>query len=325
MAIITYREALNRAMIEEMEKDPNIFLMGEEVGHYQGAYKVSAGMLEKFGEKRVIDTPISENGFAGIGIGAAMIGGLRPIIEFMTWNFSLVAIDQIVNSAAKMLYMSGGQFPLPMVFRGANGAGGRLAAQHSQAFEAWYAHIPGLKVVAPATPKDACGLLKTSILDNNPVIFMESEYLYNTKGEVPDQEYYIPLGKGEIKKEGRDLTIVTWSRALTFVMEAAERLEKDGIHVEVVDLRSIRPLDEEIIYKSVKKTNRAIVVEEGWPVAGFGSQIAYLIQKNVFDYLDAPVERVTQEDVPMPYAANLEKLSLPNADRIVAAVKKQLS
>ena len=312
-------------MIEEMDKDPNIFLMGEEVGHYQGAYKVSAGMLERFGEKRVIDTPISENGFAGIGVGAAMIGGLRPIIEFMTWNFSLVAIDQIVNSAAKMLYMSGGQFPLPMVFRGANGAGGRLAAQHSQAFEAWYAHIPGLKVVAPATPKDACGLLKTSILDNNPVIFMESEYLYNTKGEVPDQEYYIPLGKGEIKKEGRDLTIVTWSRALTFVMEAAERLEKDGIHVEVVDLRSIRPLDEEIIYKSVKKTNHALVVEEGWPVAGFGSQIAYLIQKNVFDYLDSPVERVTQEDVPMPYAANLEKLSLPNADRIIAAVKKQLS
>jgi len=324
MAILTYRDALNRAMVEEMEKDPKIFLMGEEVGHYQGAYKVSQGMLDKFGEKRVIDTPISENGFAGIGVGAAMTG-LRPIIEFMTWNFSLVAIDQIVNSAAKMLYMSGGQFPIPMVFRGAGGAGGRLAAQHSQALESYYTHIPGLKVVAPATPKDALGLLKTSILDNNPVIFIESEVLYGYKDEVPDEEYYIPLGKGEIKREGTDLSIITWSRAYHFAMEAADILAKEGIFIEVVDLRCLRPLDEEIMYTSVKKTNKAIIVEEGWPNTGFGSQIAYLLQKNAFDYLDAPVERITQEDVPMPYAANLEKLSLPSADKIVAAVKKMLS
>lgn len=322
--ILTYRDALNRAMVEEMEKDPRIFLMGEEVGHYQGAYKVSQGMLEKFGEKRVIDTPISENGFSGIGVGAAMVG-LRPIIEFMTWNFSLVAIDQIINSAAKMLYMSGGQFPMPIVFRGAGGVGGRLGAQHSQAFESFYAHIPGLKVVAPATPKDALGLLKTSILDNNPVIFIESEVLYGTKGEVPDEEYYIPLGKGEIKKEGTDLTIVTWSRAFTFAMEAAEILERDGIHVEVLDLRCLRPLDEELMYSSIKKTNKAIIVEEGWPNSGFGSQVAYLIQKNAFDHLDAPVERITQEDVPMPYAANLEKLSLPTADKILRAVKNMLN
>ncbi|HNF25574.1 MAG TPA: pyruvate dehydrogenase complex E1 component subunit beta, partial [Leptospiraceae bacterium] len=312
MAKMTYREALNRAMCEEMEKDPNIFLMGEEVGHYQGAYKVSQGMLDKFGEKRVVDTPIAENGFAGIGVGAAMLG-LRPIIEFMTWNFSLVAIDQIVNSAAKMRYMSGGQFSMPIVFRGAGGAGGRVAAQHSQCFEAWYANVPGLKVIAPATPKDACGLLKTSIRDNNPVIFIESEVLYGTSGEVPDNEYSIPLGKGEIKKHGEDISIITWSRALEFSIQAANELEKEGIRCEVVDLRSIRPLDEEIIYESVRKTNKAIIVEEGWPIAGFGSQVAYLIQKNAFDYLDAPVERVTQEDVPMPYAANLERLSLPNA------------
>ncbi|MCE9500236.1 MAG: pyruvate dehydrogenase complex E1 component subunit beta, partial [Leptospira sp.] len=296
---------------------------GEEVGHYQGAYKVTQGMLEKFGEARVIDTPISENGFAGVGVGAAMLG-LRPIIEFMTWNFSLVAIDQIVNAAAKMLYMSGGQFPIPIVFRGAGGAGGRVAAQHSQAFESWYAHIPGLKVVAPATPHDACGLLKTSIRDNNPVIFMESEVLYGISGEIADEEFSIPLGKGEIKKEGTDVSIITWSRAYHYAIQAAEELEKEGIFVEVVDLRSIRPLDEEIIYKSVKKTNRAIIVEEGWPMAGFGAQVAFLIQKNMFDHLDAPVERITQEDVPMPYAANLEKLSLPSVEKVKAAVRKIL-
>ncbi len=324
MAKLTYREALNRAMCEEMEKDPNVFVMGEEVGHYQGAYKVTQGMLDKFGDQRVIDTPISENGFAGIGVGAAMVG-LRPIIEFMTWNFSLVAIDQIVNAAAKMLYMSGGQFSVPIVFRGAGGAGGRVAAQHSQAFESWYAHIPGLKVVAPATPKDALGLLKTSIRDNNPVIFMESEVLYGYTGEVPDEEYSIPIGKGEIKKAGTDISIITWSRAYHFAIEAAEELEKEGISAEVVDLRTIRPMDEEIIYNSVRKTNRAIVVEEGWYHSGVGSHVAYLIQKNCFDYLDAPVERITQEDVPMPYAANLEKHSLPSVEKVKNKIKEMLS
>ncbi|MCT8332683.1 pyruvate dehydrogenase complex E1 component subunit beta [Leptospira sp. 85282-16] len=323
MAILTYREALNRAMVEEMEKDPSIYLMGEEVGHYQGAYKVSQGMLDKFGEERVIDTPISENGFAGIGVGSAMVG-LRPIIEFMTWNFSLVAIDQIINSAAKMNYMSGGQFPMPIVFRGAGGAGGRLGAQHSQAFESWYAHCPGLKVVCPATPKDAYGLLKSSIRDNNPTIFIESEVLYGSKGEVPEQEYTIPLGLGETKRKGTDITLVTWSRALGFAEEAAAILEKEGISVEIVDLRSLRPLDENLIYESVKKTNRALVVEEGWPVAGFGAQIAYLIQKNAFAYLDHPVERVTQMDVPMSYAANLERLSLPNATRVADTIREML-
>ncbi|TGL74172.1 pyruvate dehydrogenase complex E1 component subunit beta [Leptospira jelokensis] len=323
MAILTYREALNRAMVEEMEKDPLIYLMGEEVGHYQGAYKVSQGMLDKFGEERVIDTPISENGFAGIGVGSAMVG-LRPIIEFMTWNFSLVAIDQIINSAAKMNYMSGGQFPMPIVFRGAGGAGGRLAAQHSQAFESWYAHCPGLKVVCPATPKDAYGLLKSSIRDNNPTIFIESEVLYGSKGEVPEQEYTIPLGLGEIKRKGTDITLVTWSRALSFAEEAAIILENEGISVEIVDLRSLRPLDENLIYESVKKTNRAVVVEEGWPVAGFGAQVSHLIQKNVFSYLDHPVERVTQMDVPMSYAANLERMSLPSANRVADTIREML-
>ncbi|ABZ94018.1 Pyruvate dehydrogenase (lipoamide), beta subunit [Leptospira biflexa serovar Patoc strain 'Patoc 1 (Ames)'] len=323
MAILTYREALNRAMIEEMKQDPLIYLMGEEVGHYQGAYKVSQGMLDLFGEGRVIDTPISENGFAGIGVGSAMVG-LRPIIEFMTWNFSLVAIDQIINSAAKMNYMSGGQFPMPIVFRGAGGAGGRLAAQHSQAFESWYAHCPGLKVVCPATPKDAYGLLKSSIRDNNPTIFIESEVLYGMKGEVPEGEFTIPLGLGEIKRKGTDITLVTWSRALSFAEEAALILEKEGISVEIVDLRSLRPLDENLIYESVKKTNRAVVVEEGWPVAGFGAQISHLIQKNVFSYLDHPVERVTQMDVPMSYAANLEKMSLPSANRVADTIREML-
>ncbi|MBE7412186.1 MAG: pyruvate dehydrogenase complex E1 component subunit beta [Leptospiraceae bacterium] len=323
MAVISYRDALNRAMCEEMEKDPNIFLMGEEVGHYQGAYKVSQGMLAKFGEERVIDTPISENGFAGVGVGAAMLG-LRPIIEFMTWNFSLVAIDNIVNAAAKLLYMSGGQFPIPMVFRGAGGVGGRLAAQHSQCFESWYAHIPGLKVVAPSTPKDACGLLKTSIRDNNPVIFIESEVLYGVTGEIPDEEFLIPLGKAEIKKEGTDITLITWSRGYLYAIQAANELESEGIYAEVLDLRSIRPLDEDTIYKSVKKTNKVLIVEEGWPVAGYGAHLAYLIQKNVFDFLDHPVERITQEDVPMPYAANLEQLSLPTADKVKEKVRKIL-
>ncbi len=323
MGVMSYREALNRAMVEEMERDPNIFLMGEEVGHYQGAYKVSQGMLERFGEKRVIDTPISENGFAGIGVGAAMVG-LRPIIEFMTWNFSLVAIDQIVNSAAKMLYMSGGQFPIPVVFRGAGGAGGRLAAQHSQCFESWYAHIPGLKVMAPSTPRDAYGMLKTAIRDDNPTIFIESEVLYGTKGEVPDIEYTIPFGKADLKKEGSDLTIVTWSRACHIVMESLPAISEAGYDVEVLDLRSLRPLDEAAIIRTVQKTNRVLIVEEGWPVAGFGSHVAYLIQKLCFDYLDHPVERVTQRDVPMPYAANLERESLPNPQRILESIESIL-
>jgi pyruvate dehydrogenase E1 component beta subunit len=324
MAIMTYREALNRAMVEEMHRDPKVFLMGEEVGHYQGAYKVSQGMLDKFGEERVIDTPISENGFAGVGVGAAMIG-LRPIIEFMTWNFSLVAIDQIINSAAKMLYMSGGQFPIPIVFRGAGGVGGRVAAQHSQCFEAWYANIPGLKVMAPGTPKDACGMLKTAIRDNNPTIFIESEVLYGVSGEVPDQEFLIPFGKAEIKKSGSDISIVTWSRGLLFAMQAAQEIESEGISVEVLDMRSIRPLDEQALVETVKKTNKVLIVEEGWPQAGFGAQVAFLIQKLAFDYLDAPIERVTQEDVPMPYAANLERLSLPNAERVKAKIREMLS
>jgi pyruvate dehydrogenase E1 component beta subunit len=324
MAIMTYREALNRAMVEEMTKDPNIFLMGEEVGHYQGAYKVSQGMLDKFGEQRVVDTPISENGFAGIGVGAAM-AGLRPIIEFMTWNFSLVAIDQVINAAAKLLYMSGGQFPIPIVFRGAGGVGGRLGAQHSQAFESWYAHVPGMKVVAPATPHDAYGMLKTSIRDNNPTIFIESEVLYGSKGEIPEQEFTIPFGLADVKREGTDITLITWSRALSLSLIAAEELAKEGVSVEIVDLRSLRPLDEETIYKSVRKTNKAVVVEEGWPVAGFGAQVAYLVQKNAFDYLDAPVERVTQRDVPMSYAANLERESLPNPERIKATIREMLN
>ncbi|GBF48955.1 pyruvate dehydrogenase subunit beta [Leptospira ryugenii] len=323
MAILTYREALNRAMVEEMEKDPSIYLMGEEVGHYQGAYKVSQGMLERFGEARVIDTPISENGFAGVGVGSAMVG-LRPIIEFMTWNFSLVAIDQIINSAAKMNYMSGGQFPMPIVFRGAGGVGGRLGAQHSQAFESWYAHVPGLKVIAPATPKDAYGLLKSSIRDNNPTIFIESEVLYGVKGEVPEEEFSIPLGKAEVKRKGTDLTIVTWSRAFLFAEEAAKELEKEGISIEILDLRSLRPLDETAILESVKKTNKVLIIEEGWPVAGFGAQIAYLIQKNAFDYLDHPVERVTQRDVPMSYAANLERETLPNVERVIQSIREIL-
>lgn len=323
MAILTYREALNRAMVEEMEKDPNIFLMGEEVGHYQGAYKVSQGMLEKFGEKRVIDTPISENGFAGVGIGAAMVG-LRPIIEFMTWNFSLVAIDQIVNSAAKMLSMSGGQFPIPVVFRGPGGAGGRLAAQHSQSLESYYVHVPGLKVMAPSTPKDAYGMLKTAIRDNNPVIFIESETLYGIKGEVPDNEFTIPFAKAEVRKEGEDLTIISWSRACHIVMESLPAIEKEGYNVEVIDLRSLRPVDEETMIRSVQKTNRVLIVEEGWPLCGFGAQVVDWIQKNAFDYLDAPIERVTQRDVPMPYAANLERESLPNTKRILEAIHELL-
>ena len=324
MTILSYREALNRAMTEEMEKDPNIFVMGEEVAEYDGAYKVTQGMLAKFGKKRIIDTPISENSFSGLGVGAAMLG-LRPIIEFMTWNFALLAIDNIINSAAKMCYMSGGQFNIPIVFRGPNGAGGRLSAQHSQSFESFYAHVPGLKVVIPSTPADAYGLLKTSILDENPVIFLENEILYNSKGDVLEQEYKIPLGKAEIKKQGKDITIISWSRILHETLAAAETLMKEGLSVEVLDLRSIKPLDETLIIESVKKTNRVLIVEEGWNICGFGSQIAYLIQKKAFDYLDAPIERLHQTETPMSYAENLERASLPNQDSIVKKVKEMLS
>ncbi|MBE7439861.1 MAG: pyruvate dehydrogenase complex E1 component subunit beta [Spirochaetales bacterium] len=324
MPELTYREAVRRAMVEEMRRDDRVFLMGEEVGHYQGAYKVSQGMLEEFGEDRVVDTPISENGFAGVGVGAAMCG-LKPIIEFMTWNFSLVAIDQIINSAAKMLYMSGGQFNIPCVFRGPNGAGGLLGAQHSQALESYYVHCPGLIVLAPATPHDACGLLKTAIRGNNPVIFMESEVLYNTSGTVPDQEYTIPIGKADVKRQGSDFTIVTWSRALHYVLEALPLLEKAGFNPEIVDLRSLRPLDEASVYESVKKTNRVMIVEESWPQASMGSHLSDLIARHCFDYLDAPVARVHQADTPMPYAANLEKLSLPDAHKILQAAEELMA
>ncbi|GIX42887.1 MAG: pyruvate dehydrogenase subunit beta [Leptospiraceae bacterium] len=324
MAKITYREAVRRAMIEEMERDPNVFLMGEEVGHYQGAYKCSQGMLEKFGEERVVDTPISEQGFAGLGIGAAMLG-LRPIIEFMTWNFSLVAFDQIYNNAAKILYMSGGQIPIPIVFRGPGGAGGMLAAQHSQSLEALYVHCPGLKVVAPATAYDAYGLLKTSIRDNNPVIFIEGEVLYNTSWEVPDEEFLIPIGKADIKREGKDFTIITWNRGFWFTMEALDRILKEGYDPLILDLRSLRPMDEKAIIENTVKTGRVLIIEEGWPRCSVGSYIADFIQRNCFYDLHAPVLRVNQEDVPMPYARNLEKLSLPNPEKIMQAVKTLMS
>ena len=321
MAILTYRDALNQALDEEMERDPDVFLMGEEVGVYQGAYKVSRGLLEKFGEMRVVDTPITELGFAGVGVGAAMTG-LRPIIEFMTFNFALYAIDEIVNSAAKMLYMSGGQLQMPMVFRGPGGAALQLAAQHSQAFESWYAHVPGLKVVAPATPADAKGLLKASIRDNNPVIFLEGEMLYNAKGEVPDGEHLVPLGVADVKRFGSDVTLVCHSKTVSTALKASVKLEQDGIEAEVIDLRTIRPMDTATILDSVRKTNRCVVVEEGWPFCGIGAQVVDYIQHGAFDSLDAPVLRVTGVDVPMPYNKHLEKLTKPNPDRVVEAVRK---
>ncbi len=324
MAIITYREALNQAMREEMRRDPSVFLMGEDVGVYQGAFKVSQGLLEEFGPKRVIDTPISEGGFSGVGIGAAMIG-LRPIIEMMTFNFALVAIDQIVNHAAKILYMSGGQYDVPMVIRGPGGPAHQLAAQHSQSMESYFYHVPGLKVVRPGTPKDAKGLLKSAIRDNDPVIFIESELLYGTKGEVPDGEYTIPIGVAEVKREGRDVTIVAYSKMLLLALEVAEDLEKEGISAEVVDPRTLRPLDTRTILESVKKTNRAVVIESGAGFAGIGSEIATLISEQAFDYLDAPVERVTGANAPMPYAKNLELAKVPGKERVVAAVKKALA
>jgi pyruvate dehydrogenase E1 component beta subunit len=323
MPQIALREALNQAMVEEMERDERIFLMGEEVGHYNGAYKVSKGMLEKFGEKRVIDTPIAEGGFAGVGIGAAMVG-LRPIIEFMTWNFSFVAADQLINNAAKIRQMSGGQFTLPVVFRGPGGSAHMLAAQHSQSTEALWTHIPGLKVVMPATPYDAKGLLKSAIRDDNPVIFIEGEIMYADTGEVPEGEYLIPLGVGDIKREGRDITIIGWSKMVKVGLAAAELLAAEGIEAEVVDPRTLRPLDEELIIASVKKTGRALILEEGWPFNGVGAEIAYRVARRCFDDLDAPVERLTGSDMPMPYNHHLEALCVPDAPRAVAAAKKLL-
>ena len=321
MAIVTYRDALNQALREEMHKDDRVFLMGEEVAVYNGAYKVSKGLLEEFGEMRVVDTPITELGFAGVGVGAAMVG-LRPIIEFMTWNFALLAIDQIVNAAAKMLYMSGGQYNMPIVFRGPNGAALQLSAQHSQAWESWFAHIPGLKVVAPGTPYDAKGLLKSAIRDDNPVIFLEGEMLYNTKGEVPEEEYVVPIGKADLKREGGHCSIITSGKMVLTAMQAADLLAKEGIKVDVVDLRTIRPMDVEAITTSVKKTNRAVVLEEGWEICGIGAQVVDYIQRDCFDHLDAPVIRVHHADVPMPYAKALEKAAKPDVPKTIAAVKK---
>lgn len=323
MPRLSFREALNQAMSEEMERDPSIFLMGEEVGHYQGAYKVSQGMLQRFGERRVIDSPIAECGFVGVGVGAAMLG-LRPIIELMTWNFSLVAIDQIINNAAKIRQMSGGQFKVPMVIRGPGGSAHQLGAQHSQSLESFYAHTPGLKVMMPSTPADAKGMLKTAIRDDDPVIFIEGELLYPMQGDVPEGEYTIPLGKGEVKREGKDLTIVAWSKMVHVATQAAEALAKEDISVEIVDPRTIKPLDEEIIFNSVAKTNRCVIVEEGWPFAGVGAEIAWRIQRAVFDALDAPIERVTQMDVPMPYSLSLEDVTYPTVPKVLAACRRAL-
>lgn len=321
MAEIAWREALNQALSEEMERDVNVFLMGEEVARYNGAYKVSQGLLDKFGSARVVDAPISELGFAGLGVGAAMVG-LRPVIEMMTWNFAILAMDQIVNNAAKLRHMSGGQLRCPIVFRGPNGAGGRLSSQHSQSLEANYAIFPGLKILAPSTPADAKGLLKAAIRDDNPIIFLEAELLYGVKGEVPAGEHVLPIGKADLKREGSDATIITWARMYYFAEQAAQMLEKEGVHVDLIDLRTLKPLDEEAILASVRKTNRVVVVEEGWSFCGVGAQIADLIQSKAFDDLDAPVERVTGLDVNRSYAAVLEKATEVSAERIVAAVKK---
>jgi pyruvate dehydrogenase E1 component beta subunit len=321
MALITYRDALNQALREEMQRDDRVFLMGEEVAVYQGAYKVSKGLLQEFGEMRVVDTPITELGFAGVGVGAAMVG-LRPIVEFMTWNFALLALDQVVNAAAKMLYMSGGQYNIPIVFRGPNGAALQLAAQHSQAWESWVAHIPGLKVVTPGTPADAKGLLKSAIRDDNPVIVLEGEMLYNTRGDVPDGEHVVPIGVADLKREGDHATIVTSGKMVLVAMQAADALAKEDIRVDVVDLRTVRPMDVAAIAASVKKTNRAVVLEEGWELAGIGAQVVDYIQRECFDDLDAPVLRVHQADTPMPYAKNLERAAKPDAAKTIAAVKR---
>jgi len=322
MAVLTMREALNQALREEMRRDENVFLMGEEVAEYQGAYKVTKGLLEELGSKRVIDTPITELGFAGLGVGAAMVG-LRPIVEFMTFNFSILATDQIINSAAKMLYMSGGQFKIPIVFRGPNGSAFQVSSQHSQALESWFAYFPGLKVVMPSTPADAKGLLKSAIRDDDPVIFMEQERMYGNKGEVPDDpDFTIPLGVAEVKRQGTDATIVARSLMVPVALKAAEALEKEGVSCEVIDPRTIRPLDINTIIESVKKTNRIVIAEESHPFCGVAAEISSEVSERAFDYLDAPVKRVSGADVPMPYAKNLEDLAIPKVDQIVAAVKE---
>ena len=324
MVTQTMREALRDAMAEEMRRDPDVFLMGEEVAQYQGAYKISQGLLDEFGARRVIDTPITEQGFAGVGVGAAF-AGLKPIVEFMTWNFAMQAIDQIINSAAKTLYMSGGQMGCPIVFRGPNGAAARVAAQHSQCYSAWYAHVPGLKVVIPSNPADAKGLLKSAIRDPNPVLVLENEMLYGASGPVPKiDDWLVPIGKARIARPGRDVTIVSFARGMVYALEAAEQLAKEGIDAEVIDLRSLRPLDLDTVLASVRKTNRLVTVEEAWPVCSIGSEICAQVSLHAFDHLDAPPTKVSGEDVPMPYAANLEKLALPDAERVVKAVKSVL-
>ncbi len=321
MRKLAYRQALNEALAEELARDEDVFLMGEEVAEYNGAYKVSVGLLDKFGPKRVIDTPITEAGFAGIGIGAAMVG-LKPVVEMMTFNFAVLALDQIMNTAAKMRYMSGGQLSCPIVIRGPGGAAGHLGAQHSQSLEQQYVHIPGLKVVMPSTPYDAKGLLKSAIRDPDPVVFIESELMYGWEGEVPEEEYLIPIGKADVKREGTDCTILTWSRMVHVALAAAETLAEQGISVEVVDLRSLRPLDKDAIRASVKKTNRAVVIEEAWGWASMGASVADFVSRDLFDFLDAPVGRLHQREIPMPYAYNLEPLNMPNEERVIEAVKR---
>jgi pyruvate dehydrogenase E1 component beta subunit len=323
MKTLQFREALREAMSEEMRRDPSVFLLGEEVAEYNGAYKVSQGMLDEFGPKRVIDTPIAELGFAGIAVGASM-NGLRPIVEFMTWNFAILAADQIINSAAKMLQMSGGQYHCPIVFRGGNGTAGQLAATHSQSFEAFYAHVPGLKVITPSTPADAKGLLKAAIRDEDPVVFLESEKMYGDKGEVPEGEFIIPIGVADIKRKGSDVTVVSFGKIIKVAHEAAEILAKENIHIEIIDLRTIRPIDYACVVQSIKKTNRCVVLEESWPLASISSEIAYHLQRYAFDYLDAPVERVTQTDTPFAFSPTLIDEALPNVDRLIKAVKRTL-
>ena len=323
MREIQFREAICEAMSEEMRKDESIYLMGEEVAEYNGAYKASKGMLDEFGEKRVVDTPISELGFAGIGVGSTMTGN-RPIIEFMTFNFALVGIDQIINNAAKIRQMSGGQFPCPIVFRGPTGSAGQLAATHSQAFESWYANCPGLKVIVPSNPYDAKGLLKSAIRDDDPVIFMESEQMYGDKGQVPEEEYLIPIGKAEVTKEGSDVTIVSFGKIMKEVVKAAEKLKEDNINVEVIDLRTVRPLDYETVIESVKKTNRLVIVEEAWPFGNVSTEITYQVQNSAFDYLDAPIIKINTADTPAPYSPTLLKEWLPNSNDVIKAVNKVL-
>ncbi|MGD1848750.1 MAG: pyruvate dehydrogenase complex E1 component subunit beta [Salibacteraceae bacterium] len=321
MREIQFREALREAMNEEMRRDESVFLMGEEVAEYNGAYKVSQGMLDEFGEKRVIDTPIAELGFAGIGVGAAM-NGLRPIVEFMTWNFAILAADQIINSAAKMLQMSGGQYNVPIVFRGGNGQAGQLAATHSQSFESYYAHVPGHKVITPSNPYDAKGLLKAAIRDNDPVVFLESEKMYGDKGEVPEGEYLLPIGKADVKREGTDVTIVSFGKIIKEAYKAADELQKEGISAEIIDLRTIRPIDYDTLIESVKKTNRMVILEESWPLSSISTELTYMVQKRAFDHLDAPIIRLTQSDTPFPFATSLIEAALPHAADVIRAVKE---